>query len=280
MLRNMLLLLEATPSGRVAKTLACNIAATDDWHLTGLQIQDAGGTAFEDDFIVSPHSLFLDEFSDYQQYDAQPPLHNSRAGLEDKFFSDRSSYDETKVLTGPKYAVLSQELEKNDLTIIGRDGNFAEQWTHNAKEIINLLLDYRARPIIIAPPDEPQANQNVLLAYDGSPGASRAVQLFVLMGLAQKYNVHALSVSRKKKVARARIDIISRYLQAHGVDVVPHAIDSRSVPQEVINATISQTQSSLVVAGAFGAANWRRNIFGSVSEYLIRYCPVPLFSCQ
>ena len=120
----------------------------------------------------------------------------------------------------------------------------------------------------------------MLIVYDGSPGSCRAMQFFVLMGLARERAVHVLSVSRKKNVAQACVETAANYLSNHGIDALPHAVTSREDPRSVIVDTIRETQASLVVAGAFDAGGWKRSLFGSVGDYLIRYCPVPLLSCQ
>lgn len=270
MLRNVLLLVEPTPSGRVARKVAGDIAAQGNCNLTALQIQEPDSYMHGGDTGASPHTLFIDESMSREQRDV----------LRGDKFSDLKVGCQTKVMVGPKYAVLCRELEKNDLAVIGREGNFAEHWDHNAKEIINLLLEYRARPLIITTPVDPGTNSDVLIAYDGSPGSCRAVQFFVLLGLARNRNIHVLSVSRKKNVAQAGVNALTGYLTKHRIDASPHAVTSREDPKNVIVEMIGQTHSSLVVAGAFGSSGLRRSLFGSVGDYLIRYCPVPLFSCQ
>lgn len=275
MLRNVLLLVEQTPSGQVARKVAADITAQGSCNLTALKIIEPDSPTNNEDMAASPHRLFVDELNGVPQ----PDDGAQRTDDEDYFSALKVDY-RTKLLRGPKYAVLCRELEKNDFAVIGRDGNFAEHWDHDAKEIINLLLEYRARPIIITSPVNPEPNNNVLITYDGSPGSCRAAQLFVLMGLARNRSVHVLSVSRKKNMAQACADSLTSYLNNHRIDALPHAVSSREDPRSVIVDMIRETGSSLVVAGAFGSSGWKRSLFGSVGDYLIRYCPVPLFSCQ
>lgn len=280
MLRNILLLVEPTPSAKVAKKVACDIATRVNCNLTALEIHATDSATRSDDLTTSPHALFVEDISHSQQTGILHKANGTKAPGGKNGFASLNIDCQIKVLSGPKYTVLSQELENNDLTVIGRDGNFAEHWSHDAKEIINLLLEYRSRPLIIATPEEPVVNRDVLLTYDGSPGSSRAIQLFVLMGLAKDSNIHVVSVSRKKNVAKGRVESMLAYLNNHHIGARSYAIDSREDAREVIVDMTRQTQSSLVVAGAFGTNGWKRSLFGSVSDYLIRYCPVPLFTCQ
>lgn len=279
MLRNLLLLVEQTPSGQAAKKVACDIAGQGNCNLTALAIREPDSPAHNnEDLAASPHALSVDELAQQEHRDAWQS--NAHAPAGNGYFSGLPAGWRTKVVTGPKYAVLCQELENNDLAVMGRDGNFAEHWSHNAKEVINLLLEYRPRPLIIAAPMDPGAHRDVLITYDGSAGSSRAVQFFALMGLARNRNVHVLSVSRKKNVAGHRVDLLAAYLKKHDIETLPHAVNSREDPRDVIVDMIGRTRASLVVAGAFGTSGWKRSLFGSVSDYLIRYCPVPLFACQ
>ena len=204
MLRNILLLIETTPSGLVAKEVAIRIAAQGNCNLTGLEIQKKNSIVDRIGHTKSPRAMLA-------EYVRQPGCasetrtntYDPANKIDQDQWTDLNVSYHDKTLFGPKYAVLSQEAEYNDLTIIGRDGNVGEPWSNVAREIINMMLDYRAKPIIITPP-EFRMNRNILIAYDGSPGSSRAVQLFVLMGLADDHNIHVLSVSHKKnEIGRA-----------------------------------------------------------------------------
>ncbi len=277
MLRNLLLLLEATPSGSVAREVACRIAARGNCNLTALEIHEPEIRIDRDRRLRSIHKELLEQI----QQQCQAEGKEIAPGGDGDFLALQTGekiYCRGKILSGLKYSLLSREAECNDLAVIGRDGNFVEQLTRDAKEIINLMLDYQPRPIIITPPDL-QMETDILITHDGSSVSARAIQFFVLMGLASHQNVHILSIDRNRNVARARVEAVGAYLQNHKIKATHYAVDSGDDPRDIILDTIRETNSSLVVAGASGVSKWRRSLFGSVSEYLIRYCPVPLFSC-
>jgi nucleotide-binding universal stress UspA family protein len=278
MLRNILLLVEETDSARVAREVAFDIAAQGDCNLTALRITESGPDRDGDDIVRSPHMLIVEELAEHVQ-GSGPPRRPRKAPAFDAPRPAPNLVYREQALPGPKYPVLCRESAHNDLTVIGRDGNFAEHWTQDAKEIINLMLEYQPRPLIIAP-SRHRPGRDVLVAYDGSPGAARAIQLFVLLGLTRDRDIHVLSADRKKDVARSRVDTIAAYLKNHHVGTMPHAVTSRADAGEILMEKLDETRASLVVAGACGASAWKRNVFGSVSDYLIRHCPVPLFACR
>jgi len=281
MLRNILLLLEPTPAGQVAQAVACGIASRGDCRVTALQVHDGDWKVDSKELYQSARAALADSVRKRlngqatSDDDALPP----DGALDEAALSRLGIYWQERTLSGPKFSVLSDEAERNDLTVIGRAGNFGEQWSHDAKDLINLMLQYRPRPMIITPP-EPPAERSVLIAYDGTPGASRAAQYLVLMGLASGREVHVLSADRKKQVARTRTESIADYLSKHGVEATQHPVEGRADPRDLIIEKLKETEASLLVAGAFGASNWRRNMFGSVSDHLVRWCPVPLLACQ
>lgn len=277
MLRNLLLLVEPTPSGEVAKEMACQIASEGNCGVTALQIHDTGSADAGKGSGKSPRAMLAATLKGKRRETTQSD------GADELFETDtfpelNVSYTD-KTVSGLKYAVLSQEAEGNDLTILGRDGNVGHGGKDEAKELVNLMLEYRPRPVIITPPESP-VGRDVLISYDSTPGSSRAVQFFVFMGLANGRRIHVVSANRKRNVAATRTQAISEYLKRHGVEATQHAVDTREEPQGVIADKLKETGASLLVAGAYGSSGLQRSLFGSVSDYLIYHSPVPLFTCQ
>lgn len=266
--RNLLLLMEPTLSGQLARQLACTIAARGSCALSALHITEPNWPADEDRKSSLSTNLVQ----------ALQALTNDTSTVtdEDELLAQHKICYVEKTMSGPKYALLSQEAEQNDLILLGREGNFEEQSEH-AKEVINLMLEYRPRPMVIASP-EAGTGEEVLVAYDGDPRSSRAVQLFVLLGLAAEKQLHLLCIDRQQKAAQSKIDSITSFLHQHEVEATSEIIESRDSPTEILFERINQARPSMVVAGAKGTTGWRQTMFGSTGDYLIRHCPVPLFT--
>lgn len=267
--RNLLLLVENTSSAMTARDIACGFAAEGNSMLTCLQITEADSST-----IISTETMISKQLVRNLQLksgDHEPTTSDAACLAEHEI-----SYRE-KTLSGPKYAVLSQEGEANDLILLGREGNFVEE-SENAKEVINLMLEYRPRPLVIVPPNPPEGS-DILVAYSGGPRSSRALQLFVLMGLAEGKQLHLLCVDRSEKAAQSKIDCITTFLRQHDVSSTSTIIVSRGEPTDVILSKIREETPSMLVAGAKGTNGWRQAMFGSTGDYLIRHCPVPLFTC-
>tara|TARA_R110002072_G_scaffold46082_1_gene127833 strand:- start:10015 stop:10803 length:789 start_codon:yes stop_codon:yes gene_type:complete len=260
--------MESTRSAQVAREIACRIAARGNCTLTGLHIEDL-------DF---PSEVTKESNLCQNLIESIQTGHTDQADVKDAeaLLTSQDIRFHEKTLIGPKYSLLAQEAESNDVTLIGREGNFEEQ-ADDAKEVISLMLQYRSRPLIITPPEPVEGNE-VLIAYDGNLKSSRAIQIFVLLGLAEGRQLTLLCVDTKKKTAQAKIDSINAFLDQHEVSATTEVIESRSNSRDVLAERIESTRPSIVVAGARGTTGWRQTVFGSTGDYLIRHCPVPLFT--
>ena len=275
MLRNLLLLVEPTPSGQVAKEIACQIAAQGDCKLTALQIHDTDWPVDEEHLKKSPRQLL----AEYTGRSDLGKVVGEREGAEEGNVAELNITYSDKVLYGHKYTLLCQESESNDLAVLGREGNLAEERRRGAKEVINMMLSYQPKPIIVTPPRAPSGH-GILVTCDGSPGSVRALQLFVAMGLADGQQVHVLSAHRRRKTAEFHADAATRYLEDHGVEAIKHTSDTSLTPQAAIEDKVKETGAAMVVMGAYGRSEWRHSIFGSVTDCLIYHSPVPVFICQ
>jgi nucleotide-binding universal stress UspA family protein len=75
-------------------------------------------------------------------------------------------------------ATILEEMTEHDLTLIGRKANFLfETKDEDAKTRDNVLHNAR-KPVMVVPEEVAKAGHDVLIAYDGSSAAKRAVRAF------------------------------------------------------------------------------------------------------
>ncbi len=84
--------------------------------------------------------------------------------------------------------------EPRDLVVTGHDTAYYGNIREALPDMIAKLLMTSPRPMIVCP-DEPPAGEGVLVAYDGSLPAMRALQLFALLGIAKKKRISVTSVN-------------------------------------------------------------------------------------
>ncbi|MGA3054832.1 MAG: universal stress protein [Candidatus Korobacteraceae bacterium] len=134
--------------------------------------------------------------------------------------------------------------------------------------------------------------RKILVGYDGSPLAEKAVDLAIRFGICQKSAVSVLAVARLPEPAtsveleavlddaREHFEIgLKRVVergQAHGVEIGTDIVVGH--PGEQIIHRAETEQVDLIIVGRRGTSLFQKMMLGSVSERVLRYahCPVLL----
>jgi nucleotide-binding universal stress UspA family protein len=166
--------------------------------------------------------------------------------------------------------------QRYDLVLLGRHACYHEQENH--RHTLQTVLRVAPRPVVVVPDPLPSGAGGVLLAYDGSPQAARALQLFVGSGLHRLGDVQVLSIDPAKAVEAARTaDRAVEFLALHGISAQPHAIVSSDAVAGTILSEIRDRDVQLAVMGAYGKPALSEFLLGSATSRVIAETPVPLF---
>ena len=178
---------------------------------------------------------------------------------------------------GRPAAKILQEMTEHDLTLIGRNANFlletGEEDAHTRDDVL-----HRARKPVMIVPDEPaRAGQDVLIAFDGSSAAKRAVLAFADSGLAQGRTVHVASMDddgeQAWEMASRGVDL----LRERSVAARPRSLVSALPIADALLDLRRKLGAGLMVTGAYASSRFSELIWGSVTREMIEKSPVPLF---
>lgn len=171
-----------------------------------------------------------------------------------------------------------QELTKaaqiHDLIILGHDAAGDEDDGLLTQADLAGLLHRNPRPVLVCPPTARPISK-ILIAYDGSQAAARALQLFVLLGLASLGPVEVLSIATAEDEAERANAAARHYLGSHGIAAQSQIVMTTRHPAEVIAEC--DPAFDLVVMGAYGHRGWREMLFGSSTGRLLQIAPTALF---
>ena len=174
---------------------------------------------------------------------------------------------------GDPVDALCSSAETRDLVIAGHDtGNVLEQLS----EMLSKLLFITPRPIIICPDGLSDADR-ILVAYDGSLPAMRALQMFALLGAGRERLVQILSVDASHELAVQRTARAVNYLRIHGYQVEESPIASRLHPAKTLKSEIASRKIGTLIMGAYGPRGFRQFLFGSTTGTLVENPPCALF---
>jgi nucleotide-binding universal stress UspA family protein len=165
----------------------------------------------------------------------------------------------------------------HDVIVLGRDSTLGlEQNPDGLAPVIEALLHDGARPLVVVPPLPMPESDKVLLAYDGSIPAMRAVQLFALLGLTEGMRVRVLSIAQDRAKAEAMAAVPAGYLRSHGFDVDAVGVEG-SHPVDAILAEATAMPARLLVMGAYEHSGLRTLFTGSATRKLLSAAPCPVF---
>jgi nucleotide-binding universal stress UspA family protein len=274
MLKRVLILLGETPSSVSAREYAFRLAHETQAELAGLAGVDLS-------YIEAPmpgvlgataYKIRLEQQLKKQASESRERLHESyqRECKQHCLPFEWLSFD------GDPIETLQLAAEIRDLVITGHDTAFYGNIHEQLSETLAQLLMTTPRPVIICG-DEVTAAREVLIAYDGSIAAMRAVQLFALLGFATDRRIHVTSIDSGKALSARRASAAASYLRGHGYDVEEIPIASSVRPADVLSIEIADRKIGTLVMGAYGHRGFREFLFGSTTSKLAENPPCALF---
>lgn len=165
----------------------------------------------------------------------------------------------------------------HDLVVLGRDSTLGLETTEDGlAPVIEALLRDGARPLLVVPPAPLPAAGGLLVGYDGSVPAMRAMQLFALLGIGAGLPARVLSVDAEPAEAQRLAEEGVGYLRSHGLAAKPVAV-AGTHPLEALLAEAAAMPARLLVMGAYEHSGLRTLFTGSVTEKLLLGAPCPVF---
>src|SRR5262249_49486993 len=130
------------------------------------------------------------------------------------------------------------EAEDFDLTLLGQQTYFHFETQTDPDETLEVVLRNSRRPVVVANEKLPES-RSVLVAYDGSPPAVRALEAFQRAGLDQWQTVRVVSVARDPAEATRRAEEATRFLRFYDI---PAEARSLSASRPVAELLLEQVE--------------------------------------
>lgn len=167
--------------------------------------------------------------------------------------------------------ILEREIDAR-VIVIGKRGASHEFATDHIGSKIERVVRASAKPVLIASRtiEEPQS---VVLAYDGSAPAGRALERVANSPLFSGLPIHVVMVGPDDDKHRRMLD------EARAALAEDRAVEltiAQGKAEEVIAGMVERTPHSLLVMGAYGHSPLRTLIVGSTTTALIRTVHVPV----
>jgi nucleotide-binding universal stress UspA family protein len=273
----MLVGLDSSISGIAAQELGIAWAKRFDAELVGLAIVDDPGIGLSGAILLS------DAFHTEERRAAAAKAHlHAEAALsrEIRDFAVRCGDAGVNFRTieeaGSPHVQILLEAQKHDLILLGQRSHFEYGYQGQAGQTLAKVLRDTPRPVI-AVPDSLGEGTSVVVAYDGSLQASRALAAFEAAGLATDRTVHVITADPDAGDAERNLERAIQYLRSHDIEAAPHRLERAKAPAEAILSLLPRVNAGLVVMGAYGQPILKEFFIGSATLTMLDRSPVPLF---
>ena len=158
------------------------------------------------------------------------------------------------------------------LVVIGKRGASHAFATDHIGSKVERVVRASSRPILIAP-QEVETPRAIVLAYDGSPAARRALERCANSPLLRDLPVQVVAVGPDDGARQALLDAaVAELGRAREVRTTLRS----GRPEAVIPAVVAETPGVLLMMGAYGHSPLRALIVGSTTTTMIRTVRVPV----
>jgi len=276
MLKNILVCLEGSPSSEAATHVAIEVARSCQAQLAGLAIIDEpdiragaatgiGGASFKHD---RDESLMAD---------ARKHAEDWLALFERRCRQANVPATTLEVVGRPADSILN-EMDGHELTIIGKDANFRFETEKDDVKTRDTILHRATRPVLLIPESTPAAmGSTVLIAYDGSGAAKRALNSFGMSGLAHSRTVHVATVDDNGAQAWEMANRAVQMLAAAEIPATAHSIVSVLSNVDALFELAGKLGAGLLVMGSFAHSRLKEVFQGSVTRGLVEKSNLPLY---
>lgn len=161
-----------------------------------------------------------------------------------------------------------------DLFVLGEHHHASAQDRIRSEHHLERVIRGVSSSVLVATAGHFEAPQRVVVAFDGSPGARRALARLAQHPLVAGLPVLVAMVAPDTTLARQQLKEAQDALQAAGVAVETELVPGE--PQQVLPELVKRQAPTLLVMGAFGHSRLRQLLVGSTTTTLLRVSDVPV----
>jgi nucleotide-binding universal stress UspA family protein len=169
------------------------------------------------------------------------------------------------------------EAQRHDVILFGKATTPDPGLGVPSRSILDNVLRHSPRPVVTVP-GSVDDGQGILVAYDGSLQAARALQALVASGLTALGNIRILSIDEKsEETANKHARRAAEYLNAHDIDAKSETKVTDKAVEDVVVEEARRQSAEMIVMGAYGRSRLAEFFLGSVTSHVIDESPVPVF---
>lgn len=274
MLKRILVLLGETRASVVARQYAFRLARAEHTQLVGIAGIDV-------EYIETPMlggigmSAYKAHMEQELRAQAKETCQRLRLIYENECKANGVRFDWLD-FDGDPVRALQLAAESSDAVVMGHDTAFRGKVQDRLPDMLVELSGTTPRPLIVCGDDDHEGG-DVMVAYDGSLPAMRAVQLFALLGIRTKCRVRLIAIGNDKSSVEHLPGAAATYLSDRGYETEVIPVVTRRNPADVLKSEVLNHKISTLVMGVYGHTGLRERLFGSTTTRLLEAPPCALF---
>lgn len=283
MIKSILIAIDDSASSRSALDVAVEIGKLTQAKLKGLYIEDAlrlgewrplvsAGTKVTSSSQQSSREQLDLANQLVEEGDKLEKLFESRkkeAHLEGYFSRTRGLIDEMVI----------EAAKTVDLVVIGRRGTEMGEYSNEPGPTTENLLRKTTKPVIVVPPGG-KLSKNILIAYDGSETAQRALSTGAKFATLLKSPIEVICVSEEEVNAGKNLVEAREFLAPYKLETCFEHKTGSFQPSYAIREEALKLKAGLIALGAFGPHKLLELVFGSTTKSVIMQSTCPVLLCR
>ncbi len=276
MIKSILACTDGSTHGQAGCEYAITLAARLKARLTGLHVLDArmlDGPLMADIsgwLGAQPFASQLSQFRDLMEAKG-----NAIVEAFNDLCAKHNWHSETLVKTGLPARVILEEAARSELIVMGQRGEHAEWVGDLTGSTVERVVRNSLKPCLVTP-DTFTPITKILVGYDGSGHASRALHEAIELAGALAAPLVILSVAEQHDLAHAHdlAEDAMKLARAHECAAAHMVVEG--LPEIAILSKAEELACSLIVVGAYGRGRIREMFLGSTTNHLLSHARQPL----
>ncbi len=179
----------------------------------------------------------------------------------------------TRIETGIVSRVICESAASHDAIVVGRRGEHATWSGFLLGSTVEEVTRGCAKPVLITPRQERPLTR-LLVAYDGSRTANRALGLAATLAGGLELPLVVVCVSSDEREGRAFLGEAEAYFEPHKLQL--KAVLETGSPVEGILQVAQRESCDLIIMGAWGHSRVRELFLGSTTDGILRSAELPV----
>lgn len=272
--KRILVPLDSSSFSDSAARTACMLAKKHDATVAGVAVLDSPEIRSSIIPAVGPYYPMMLDAVREKIHHADQVLHESMERFAGICAEAGVEHRETEYEGIPAQKLLESSIF-HDVIVTGLETHFHFETRGGEGESIDKLLKHTATPVLAVPETGLLKLENVVITFDGSFGASRALRDFLILAEPFQPDITVITAGLEREKSDFLLGNAGKLLRAHGFSSIELVAKDEEIENAIPESLLRTTD--LIVAGIHSKHRIKDIFVGSFTSKLIESGDIPLF---